>query len=201
MMRLALLAAFIAAAVPAGGAHASERRFTRDGAVIRNSGSTNFLGYTVKVWSDGQVWASATGRDGAPVGRPRTARAGTELVERFFADVQAARDGHATGTPCMKSASFGSTTTVLWHEWTSPDLSCPGGDRLTRVLRSDVLGIESAAGVSTLTRGTVRLPINEPRRKPSEVPPASASPSPRTVDAGTASKEAAPSPNSPLHEE
>ena len=200
MTRLALLAAFVAAGVPAGGAHASERTFTRDGAVIRNSGSTNFLGYTVKVWSDGQVWASAAGRDGAAIGRARTGRAGTDLVKRFFADVQAARDGHATGAPCMKSASFGSTTTVLWHGWISPDISCPGGDRLTSALRSDVLGIENAAGVSTLTRGTVRLPINEPRRKPNELPPAPASPTPRTVDARTASKEAAPSPNSPMEE-
>ena len=85
----------------------------RDGATIENSGSTNVHGWSVKVWSDGTV-AGGTG----PVP--------AELAARFFSDLRTAK-----ATPpsppegCLKSASFGTATTVAYHGWRSPDLQCP----------------------------------------------------------------------------
>jgi hypothetical protein len=60
----------------------------------------------------------------------------------------------------MKSASFGSVTTVNYHGWTSGDLECPGNPAFS----SDVHAIAQAViGVQTPTRRIPRLP-NEIRR-------------------------------------
>jgi hypothetical protein len=135
----------------------------RDGAVIVNSGSTNSAGYSIALWSDATVQASIQGQAAAVRSLPR------DLADRFFADVRAARTDAAPPSHCMKSASFGSTTTVGWHGWRSPDLQCPPFSASLRALASDVRAIESAAGIPSAPIRRVRLPL-EPRKIP-ETPP------------------------------
>jgi hypothetical protein len=148
--------AFFALASPALAA------FTRDGAVIQNSGSTNATGYTLKVWSDGNASAVASNRLGSVAGSPRRATVGPALAQRFMRDLKIARDARATGETCMKSASFGYRINVMWHGWTSPDLSCPGADARTVALANDVRAIEAATGTAIVTPHRGLLP-NEPR--------------------------------------
>ena len=50
----------------------------------------------------------------------------------------------------MKSASFGTTTHVTWHDWKSPDLDCPSENALLSALIGDVNAIRQASGVGTL---------------------------------------------------
>ncbi|MHB8141792.1 MAG: hypothetical protein ACYDA5_01545 [Vulcanimicrobiaceae bacterium] len=148
-----------------------------DGAVIVNSGSTNFNGWRIKFWSNGMGQVVAM-RDGKPVDAPRAFRVPRAATARFFADTQAARDAHAAGMSCMKSASFGTTTRVVWHTWTSPDVSCPQrGPNLA--LARDASVVISAAKVSSLPLRAGRIQLyKEPRRLPASTPPSgNASPS------------------------
>lgn len=128
--------------------------FSRDGASIQNSGSTNTAGFTIELWSTGQT--------NAPKAVPDS------LARRFFSDVKAARDGRATGGHCMKSASFGYRLNVRWHGWLSPDLTCPGGSALTQALANDVAEVLQASGAES--SGRRRLPI-EPRMRVNEPSP------------------------------
>jgi hypothetical protein len=139
-IRATLLAAFVvgtcmAAAPP-------------DSAVIVNSGSTNSYGYTIQISSDGKGTVTLQNRGGAAAhaAKPFTAPAAT--VARFFADLSAARKGNATTAPCMKSASFGTSTHITWQGWTSPDLGCPPSGALGDALVRDVDAIRQAAGIS-----------------------------------------------------
>lgn len=144
-------------ALAAAAAIASSRP---DGAVIHNTGSTNMLGYTIKVWSNGQIQAVQATRTGETAGQtPQNGRIDAGLAQRFFADARASkRAGSGGGATCMKSASFGSSTTVTYHGWTSGDLECPGNPSL---------GSEARAIAQTLHLSRVsRRPLlpNEPRR-------------------------------------
>lgn len=133
----------------------------RDSATIRNTGSTNSRGYSIVVSSDGFAEVN---------GIARAALIPASLIRTFFGDLAAARAARAAGTPCLKSASFGSRTVVSWHGWTSPDLECPG-DRHVASLASDVRAIAAKAGLSATPR---RIPLlrHEPRQllRPSPSP-------------------------------
>ena len=72
------------------------------------------------------------------------------VAARFFADLKAARAANVSGSPCMKSASFGTTTHVSWHGWTSPDLDCPSENPLLSALIRDVNAIRAASGIGSL---------------------------------------------------
>ena len=114
----------------------------RDTAIIHNSGSTNTLGFTITVSSDGTASTSLRGQ---------TDHAFTlqqDLSARFFRDVQAAALATSPPHHCMKSASFGTATTVQWRGWTSPDLLCPPLSPSVEALAQDVNAIESAAGIT-----------------------------------------------------
>ncbi|HTU70521.1 MAG TPA: hypothetical protein VMF11_09405 [Candidatus Baltobacteraceae bacterium] len=124
----------------------------RDGAVIHNSGSTNTAGYTITVRSDG------TGTKSIQRGPASPFTLAQDVSERFFADLKAARENPGVPTHCMKSASFGTTTVVQWHGWTSPDLQCPPFSASVGALANDVRAIQSAAGITTLMRGRIGLP-------------------------------------------
>jgi hypothetical protein len=52
----------------------------------------------------------------------------------------------------MKSASFGSTLRVTWHDWTSPDLSCPPNGAPAAALLHDVDTIVTASGAAQTPR-------------------------------------------------
>jgi hypothetical protein len=121
-----------------------------DSAVIVNSGSTNTMGYKITISRDGNGTATLQGRTGTPSGKPKSFQLVSGTVTRFFDDLSAARKENAPPIPCMKSASFSSTTRITWQGWTSPDLECPQktptGDALVR----DVQAIRQAAGLGTL---------------------------------------------------
>ncbi len=141
----AVVMSAVAAAVACG------HPFARDGAIISNTGSTNFAGYTIQVWSDG---SSTAGRIPAA------------LVQKFFSDAKAARGLQPAGPHCMKSASFGSATSVWYHGWTSADLECSGAGTL-QALAADVHQIVSTLGVQGKPHHIPLLP-NELRRLPVE---------------------------------
>lgn len=172
-MKRRMAAVTLAAAL--GAAAAASAAFTRDGAVIRNSGSTNFPGYTIKVWSDGSTWAVHSNREGTALDAPVTGRVPKELAVKFLTEAREAKEHGATSRPCMKSASFGSRTMVLYHEWTSPDLECPAAGYAVP------LGADAHRIISLVKfRPPHRIPLlpNEPRRVPSESPSGQASPTP-----------------------
>jgi len=130
------IAALVAAAPP-------------DSAVIVNSGSTNSMGYSIEVSSDGK--ASVTMQShGSSAGAPKQFTVPAATAQRFFGDLAAARKGNAATVPCMKSASFGTTTHVKWQGWVSPDLSCPPKDSLGDALVKDIDAIRKAGGISAM---------------------------------------------------
>lgn len=141
----AVLAGFALLGFQAGAAGAV------DGATIVNSGSTNTPGYTIAVRSDGSATLAVRGRLGMPANPPKSFSVSSTVAQQFMDDLKAARDGHAAGQPCMKSASFGTTTRVTWHGWTSPDLQCPPGGLLAPLAR-DVAQIRAASGIDTSGR-------------------------------------------------
>jgi FtsP/CotA-like multicopper oxidase with cupredoxin domain len=122
----------------------------RDNAVIVNSGSTNTYGYTIEVWSDGSATAVLQRRGQSASATPKPFKVPAATVARFFANLAAARKGNALTVPCMKSASFGTSTHITWQGWTSPDLSCPPKDSLGDALVSDIAAIRQAAGIEEL---------------------------------------------------
>jgi hypothetical protein len=146
----------------------------RDGGTIRNSGSTNFSGYTIKVWSDGSTWAAHSDRAGNLVGSGVSGHVPQTLAQTFLNDARQARKNRVVSEHCMKSASFGTVTTVEYHGWTSPDLECPG-DGFVVALAADAHKIAALLKIQGGRRGL--LP-NEPRRVPVEGTPAQASPTP-----------------------
>lgn len=152
----------------------------RDGATILNSGSTNFAGYTIKVWSDGST-SSVHTRHGAPIESPAAGNVPKGLATALLADLKAAKQsGGIVSQSCMKSASFGSTLVVLYHGWTTPDLSCPGDGYVTSVA-SDAAKIVAALKLSPVPTHRVPMLPNERRRPPNEqtgTPQASALPEP-----------------------
>lgn len=114
-------------------------------AVIRNSGSTNSAGYTVILAPDG----SATVRqyDGFAqklVGAPQT-------HWLFLKLRQAAPLATLGNARCVKSVSFGSSTTVSWNDSTSGDLSC-GGDPRSRELARTIGVIVRELDISLVPR-------------------------------------------------
>ena len=116
----------------------------RDGAdaVIVRSRSTNTAGWELHVTPNGHTTLNQAD---LPVRRTVS----VALTTRFFRDLHAA--GNLARLPvsfCMKSVSFGTTTRIVYHGVTSPDLSCPGRSNAARVLMSDADALANAAGVS-----------------------------------------------------
>jgi hypothetical protein len=138
-----------------------------DGMRVDNGGSTNTAPWTLWLRSDG------SGRVyGDPSDHPFTVS--PELAARTFSHLAAARAAIASAEPCMKSASFGSRTTVMWHGWQSPDLSCPQRAPALAALAADIAEIQALAQIRTAPRRPL-LP-NEPRRAPSEGQPPTPTP-------------------------
>jgi hypothetical protein len=139
-----------------------------DGAAIRNSGSTNTAPYTILIWSDGDArWIAGN--------RQKDFTIDSTLAKRFLEDARDLREHPGTPGSCMKSASFGTRTTVTYHGWTSNDLECPSGGSAEQRLASDVQSIVGASGI-TLPQHRIPLPV-EPRRAEPTAAPFSPSPS------------------------
>ena len=128
----------------------------RDGGIIRNSGSTNTAAYEIKLWSDGSAMLIEQGR------QQRYFRVTPETSERFFRDVAAARAEPGVPRACMKSASFGTRTTVLWHGYLSVDLQCPPLSPAVARLAADVSAVQASASIDTRIR---RIPLPHDLRK------------------------------------
>ncbi len=120
----------------------------RDSAVIVNSGSTNTVGYSITVWSDGQASLTTQNRDGSATGPAKAFKVPPATAARFFADLADAKSTGAVTVPCMKSASFGSSMHVKWQGWTSPDLECPPKSTVGDALVKDVDEIRQASGLA-----------------------------------------------------
>jgi hypothetical protein len=134
----------------------------RDGAVIHVSGSTNSRAVTIRVWSDAKASVQVAGAEARPIDLD------ADLTERFFRDVRAARATPGTPQHCMKSASFGTMTTVQWHDYASVDLQCPPLTPAANALALDVRTIQATANADTRVR---RMPIpSDGRMIPSPSP-------------------------------
>ena len=118
----------------------------RPGAVvIRNSGSTNTLGFTIAVSPDGE---SVVSQNGTAVRKTLSAA----QTREFFEDVRAMMPLE-TGPvrPCMRSVSFGSSTTVSYQNATTSDLSCRA-DAASAQLRGAIAAIVRELDVKLLPR-------------------------------------------------
>ena len=115
-------------------------------ALIVNSGSTNFEGFSLILAEDGEAKLKQ-GNSTSQKYLPQT------FTTRLFADLRAA--GALDALPqsrCMKSASFGTTTRIFYRGKSSPDVSCPSPNPLLRRLAMDVMSLLDAANISTIPR-------------------------------------------------
>lgn len=174
-MKAGIVAVGLAVALGCAGVAAASHG--RDGAVIRNSGSTNFSGYTIKVWSDGSTWAVHSNRAGGAVDTPVTGRIPADLARRFLDDARQASSNRVVAQSCMKSVSFGTTTVVRYHGWTSPDLECPGGGYVV-TLAADAHKVAALLKIQGLPAHPIHMLPNEPRRVPTDTSSSQASPTP-----------------------
>jgi hypothetical protein len=147
-------------------------------AVIINSGSTNTRPYRIVVSPDGKalVWV-----EGEPA---RKATVSAKAAASFFAHLAAAMPlGKIPQTPCMKSASFGSSTCVQYKGQKSPDLTC-GIQGTSAKLAADVASIVSELKVVTLGRSGRRTIVPQPvvpaPPAPTQAPSAAPAPSPES---------------------
>jgi hypothetical protein len=159
MLRTTMLALSMALGLAAAAVAAAPER---DSATIVNSGSTNMMGFAIQVFSDGTGTAGAADRSGTPLASPKPFALQAGVAATFFTDLATARQDRAAVQPCMKSASFGSTTRVIWHDWTSPDLSCPPAGSASAALLHDVETITAAAGVAQSPRHRFNMPEPSP---------------------------------------
>lgn len=91
-------------------------------ASITNSSSTNTIGYTLTLYSDG----SGVLRYAEPIIKGQHFPAHTFNTQQLAAQLNMVKDvSHIPSSPfCIKSSSFGTTTTITYQGKTSPDLSC-----------------------------------------------------------------------------
>lgn len=117
-----------------------------DDAVIRNSGSTNTTGYTIVVHPD---YSADVYSNGATVHKQVDAPQAKWLFEKLKAAMPLAIVGAGR---CMKSASFGTYTTIRYGGQATPDLSCGGGPAARELMRTvgiivNQLGVSPAMGM------------------------------------------------------
>jgi hypothetical protein len=131
---------------PLGGC-AGMQTSTPAAVVITNTGSTNAIGYRVRVSPDGQ--ASFETGDG-----PGQASLPPDLLSRIEHDVKAASplSKLPASTSCMKSVSFGTTIFIAAGDERSPDLSCPA-DVVEQSLKDDVAGVVATLKIRNVPRG------------------------------------------------
>jgi hypothetical protein len=159
MMRL-LPVALIAAATPvladSSPPPIDSIRQLPDVAVIERSAATNLAGFSVTVTRAGV----ATVRSGPTV---RYIDQKQELARQLYADLdRAGKLGDLPTGHCMKSASFGTTTTIAYGGQRSPDLQC-AQNALERSLNADAQAIFQIA--------TTGMPAGRPL--PTMIAPAS----------------------------
>lgn len=125
-------------------------------AVILNSGSTNTIGYRIYVSPSGE----ANYVDGNGSGQGQLDE---KLTKRFFRDLKAAEPlSELPVKSCIKSVSFGTTTTVSLGGERSPDISCPSDSDRVEDLEEDVTEIAKALKVVNVpnSQGKPLPPLN-----------------------------------------
>jgi hypothetical protein len=146
MPLLAIMAA--CAGTPAPGSAA----VPKDAAVIVNSGSTNTLPYRIVLSPDRHAIVTIGDEK-----RPQ-ATLSQKAAQAFFKDLQAAMPlSKLPHQPCMKSASFGSTTYIEYKGERSPDLSC-GAEGAGAKLAADVQRITTELKVVVIGHGRMFVP-------------------------------------------
>jgi hypothetical protein len=116
-------------------------------ALIVNSGSTNTRPYRIVLRPDGNALVSVDGEPAHKATLPETTAA------QFFAHLAAAMPLEKMAhEPCMKSASFGSSTYVQYKGQRSVDVTC-GVQGAGAKLAADVADIVSALKVVTIGHG------------------------------------------------
>ncbi len=140
MLEVLLLAALAGTPAPSAAPAATPEPLLSpaDTAVIMRSASTNRPGFKIAVPRTGQATIATNEAQAALTLRPA-------LAEQLYADL--ARTSDLESLPveaCMKSASFGTTTTIAYAGKTSPDLQC-ASDAIGRALNADADAITQAA--------------------------------------------------------
>lgn len=152
---LAAAALIAAASVASAAAPVPYLPVPKDSAVILNTGSTNAQGYRIVLQRSGEaefVWGA----------RRSTATIDKAIATKFFADATRGMPlSKLQVAPCMKSASFGTSTFVWWRGQRSPDLSCPTDARSSH-LNDDALAVATALHIGS--GHAVYLPTGEPRK-------------------------------------
>jgi len=140
MLALMLLAAATASPAP----EPKGTAVAASAAVIINSGSTNTAPYKIVVTPDGTARIQMQAVDTV------TKTLSEATVKSFFSDIRAAMPLDAINMqPCMKSASFGTSTFVRFEAKQTPDLQCASGSAAER-LSADVEKITAELGVNAL---------------------------------------------------
>jgi len=157
-MKTALLAAAALIAAASSASAAAPVPYLpvpKDAAVILNTGSTNAAGYRIVMQRSGSAeYTWGPHRASTTIDR--------SLATKFFADANSGMPlSKLAVAPCMKSASFGTSTFVWWREQRSPDLSCPTGTTSSH-LSDDALAVAKALGIGG--GEPVYLPTGEPRK-------------------------------------
>ena len=129
---------------------------TSNTAVILNSGSTNTIGYRIYVSPSGFV----SYVDGNGSGQGQLPKKLTTRFFRHLTDPEPLSD--LPVEPCVKSVSFGTTTTVSLGGERSPDISCPSKNEQAQDLEEDVTAIATALNVVNVpnSQGTQLPPVN-----------------------------------------
>jgi hypothetical protein len=122
-----------------------------DAAIIVNTGSTNTEPYTIVVTPDRKAVVT---RGGTTVTK-ELSRATTRWLFSHLA--AAAPLERLRMRMCMKSASFGSSTTIAYRGHRTPDLSC-GGDPAANELGRTASAIEKQLGIMLQLRQTRPAP-------------------------------------------
>jgi hypothetical protein len=115
----------------------------RETAVIIDSGSTNRAGFRIEVNRSGIAEMTSVRRKfdlSDEHTKPLQRTLSSAAIQRVYADLKAARPLRSLPQfHCMKSASFGSTLTIVLGNEQTPDLSCgDGGNAAMRNLIRDV---------------------------------------------------------------
>jgi hypothetical protein len=138
------------------GVGAAPKIKTADFGTIENTGSTNIAGYTIAVYASGRVVPQGAGAGAKAV------KILPSIAAKLLHDVIAAEPlSHLKVRHGVKSASFGTSTFIIYHGQRSPDLSFPG-DAKSQALHDDVQAIVKAAHLGNQPRrsapmlGTVR---------------------------------------------
>lgn len=133
-------------------------------AVIENTGSTNTFGYKITVTATkGTYHISSVSNGGKDTSNESGMPSGVQpLVAHLFTNLNAAMP--LSGLPVrhgMRSASFGTRTTITYKGQTSPDLTFVSDPR-TVALKADIDAITKTLGVGNAPKRPIMIHADKP---------------------------------------